>query len=420
MTQTTLIGPFAQILSMKDLPDRGPIKDEQLAIIKDAGIVVKEGKVIEVGPYNDLFLSSKSLNPQVIRIEEATVCLPGFIDVHTHLCFGGSRAGDYALRNAGESYLDIARAGGGIWSTVSETRKLSTEALTSGILNRVKRHISNGVTTIEIKSGYGLSVTEELKMLLAINDAKTKSDADLISTCLAAHILPKDYDGSASEYLNEISETLFPQLLQQQLCNRIDAFIEEEAFSAELIQPYFRKAKEMGFDLCVHADQFTPGASKVAVQFKAISADHLEASTETEIELLAQSHVIPVALPGASMGLGCNFAPARSLLDAGTSLVIASDWNPGSAPMGHLLTQACTLASFQKLSNAEVLAAMTCRAAPALSLSDRGQIKKGFLADFVCFPTDDYREILYQQGQLNPSQVWKSGQAIFNLNPHTS
>jgi imidazolonepropionase len=166
----------------------------------------------------------------------------------------------------------------------------------------------------------------------------------------------------------------------------------------------------MGFDITVHADQFSTGGSSVAVKYGAISADHLEVSGEKEIEMLAKSNTVATALPGASVGLGCNFAPARRLLDAGAALAIASDWNPGSAPMGNLLIQAAVLGTFEKLTNAEVLAGTTFRAAAALGLSDRGKIETGLMADLVAFPTHNYQEILYQQGMLLPSLVWKKGQ----------
>ena len=170
----------------------------------------------------------------------------------------------------------------------------------------------------------------------------------------------------------------------------------------------------MGFDITVHADQFTPGGSKVAVDFKAISADHLEASTDNEIEILANSDTIAVALPGASIGLGCDFTPARKLLDAGAALAIASDHNPGSAPMGDLLTQASILGTFEKLTNAEVLSGITFRAAAALNLSDRGRLEEGLLADFAVFHSDNYQDILYNQGNLKPCMVWKNGNLVFD------
>jgi imidazolonepropionase len=207
---------------------------------------------------------------------------------------------------------------------------------------------------------------------------------------------------------------LFPKLKEENLTGRIDAFIEEGAFTEQTITPYFEKAREMEFDITVHADQFSTGGSQVAVRFGAISADHLEASTDKEIALLAESPVIATALPGASLGLGCGFTPARKILDAGGALAIASDHNPGSAPMGDLLTQAAILGAFEKLTNAEVLAGITFRAAAALGLEDRGMLAEGFLADLTVFHTDDSNEILYQQGNFKPCLVYKRGIKIFD------
>jgi len=297
---------------------------------------------------------------------------------------------------------------------VQQTRRASQEELTRLTVQRANRHLQNGVTTIEVKSGYGLSVAEELKQLRAIKAADGQTAADLISTCLAAHTLPRNYGGPPEAYLAEMAQQLLPQLKQENLTNRVDAFIEQGAFSAEQIAPYFAEAQQLGFQLTVHADQFHAFGSRVAVAVGAASADHREASGEAEIQLLAQSQVVSVALPGASLGLGCAFTPARRLLDAGASLAIASDWNPGSAPMGDLLAQAAILGTFEKLTTAEVLAGLTHRAALALRLTDRGQLAAGLLADFLLFPVADYREILYQQGQLKPAQVWKRGHCVYS------
>lgn len=409
MSQYSIIGPFTQLLPMTDLALKGSLGDESLRIMSNAGIFIKDDLIVDVNDFESLVKSTAYLKPTIRRIEVPSVALPGFIDAHTHICFAGSRAKDFALRNAGKSYLDIAKSGGGIWDTVTKTRSETQDQLSAGTQTRAQQHITNGVTTIEVKSGYGLSVYEELKMLRSIQSANQSCSADLIPTCLAAHIFPQDYDGDIGQYLEEIAVQLFPILQKERLTNRIDAFVEEEAYSSDVIRPYLNKAKTLGFDICLHADQFSPAGTQVAVEHSAISADHLEASGAYEIELLAKSDVIPIALPGASIGLGCEFTPARKLLNAGTSLVIASDWNPGSAPMGDLLTQASILASFEKLSSAEVFASLTYRAAAALALTDRGKIKENFLADFISFPTHDYREILYYQGQLKPSQVWKKG-----------
>ena len=408
----TFIGPIRQAVTMARLPLKGALKDEQLYVIQEAGILIKNEEIYEIGPYWDLYPEAQSIGAEMVNLKGDFVALPGLIDCHTHICFGGSRAKDYAMRNAGVSYLEIAKAGGGIWDTVTQTRKASLEKLAQLTVKRANRHLKDGITTIEVKSGYGLSTEEELKMLRAIKLANEYTTADLIPTCLAAHIPPKDFQGTQKDYLNKIAEEVFPILQEEGLANRIDAFIEETAFTSEDIQSYFQKAKEMGFDITVHADQFRTGGSKVAVDFAAISADHLETSLEKEIQLLAESNTIAVALPGASMGLGVAYTAARKLLDAGASLAIASDWNPGSAPMGDLLIQASILGTFEKLSNAEVLAGITFRAASALNLADRGQLKHGFKADLIFFPTDDFREITYQQGKLKPSIIYKNGKLV--------
>ena len=408
MSKTKLVGPFTQLLPLLGLPLKGALSDEQLVIIENGGILVSNGKILQIGLFNELKKEADSIE----HIGGDTVCLPGFVDAHTHICFGGSRANDYAMRNAGKTYLEIAKAGGGIWDTVTKTRQASEVELIQGMTKRCKVHLKNGVTTLEIKSGYGLSVNEELKMLRTIKKASESVVQDIVPTCLAAHMKPKDWEGSPTAYLEEISNNLFPVLKSEGLANRIDAFIEESAFSKEDIDPYFKKAKQMGFDITVHADQFTTGGSQVAVEFGAISADHLEASKEREIDLLSKSNTIAMALPGASIGLGCDFTPARKILDTGGALAIASDHNPGSAPMGDLLTQASILGTFEKLSNAEVLAGITFRAARALNLNDRGKLEVGMLADFTVFPTDNYQEITYHQGQLKPSMVFKGGKQM--------
>ncbi|SHJ35673.1 imidazolonepropionase [Arenibacter nanhaiticus] len=414
MNNYTLIGPFKQLLTMHGLPLKGALSDQELTIIENGGIITYKDKIYAIGSYAQLQKEASALKAKSVPIAMEMVCMPGLIDSHTHICFGGSRAKDYALRNSGKTYLEIAKAGGGIWDTVTQTRKAPSSLLTKTIKERAARHLQQGITTIEVKSGYGLSVVEELKMLRAISAAKNDCEADLVPTCLAAHMIPKDYNGSPEAYLEEIAKDLFPILKEEGLSNRIDAFIEEGAFSEALIAPYFRKAQEMGFDITVHADQFSTSGSAVAVEFGAVSADHLEASTEQEIALLANSNVVATALPGASLGLGCNYTPARKLLDAGASVAIASDWNPGSAPMGNLLLQAAVLGTFEKLSNAEVLAGITVRAAHALRISDRGSLVAGKLADFVAFPTNNYQEILYQQGMMAPVKVWKNGALVVN------
>jgi len=414
MLPMKLIGPFKQLLPMTGLPLRGPLADTHLPILKDAGLLLEDGRILAVGNYSDLEAKAKKDHCEIQYLQGSAVGLPGFVDAHTHICFAGSRAGDYALRNSGRTYLEIAKAGGGIWDTVTRTRNASQKELERGIIDRATRHLRHGITTLEIKSGYGLSAEEELKMLYAIREASGQMASDLVPTCLAAHIVPREFNGNATTYLDYLSRELLPSLKKEALCSRIDAFIEEGAFSKKNIAPYLTTAKQMGFDLTVHADQFSVGGSEIAVAYGALSADHLEASTDKEIQRIAGSPVIATALPGASLGLGCAFAPARAFLDAGAALAIASDWNPGSAPMGDLLAQAAILGTFEKLTNAEVLAGITFRAAAALKMKDRGRLEKGMLADLVVFETGDYREILYHQGSLKPESVWKRGNCVYH------
>ncbi|AZQ62368.1 imidazolonepropionase [Flammeovirga pectinis] len=403
-----LIGPFTQVVSLANLPMKGAIEDEALEIIENAGIVIDEnGKIVEIGDFASLLIHQYS---EIEGIEGDAVLLPGFVDCHTHICWGGNRARDYAMRVAGKPYLEIAKAGGGIQDSMRKTREASEEDLIGVTQQRADRHFSRGVTTIEVKSGYALDIDNELKMLRAIKNADTFTKADLVSTCLAAHMKPKDFEGTSKEYLDRALENLLPKIKEEGLSNRVDIFTEETAFNQEESLYYLQKAKELGFEITVHADQFSTGGSKVAVEVGALSAEHLEASGDEEVKLLAASDTVATVLPGASLGLGMQYPPCRKLLDAGACLAIASDWNPGSAPMGDMLTQGALLGAMEKLSTAEVFAGMTFRSAKALGLTDRGRLQKGMLADMQMYPCADYREILYNQGMLLPSKVWKKGE----------
>ncbi|KFC23473.1 imidazolonepropionase [Epilithonimonas lactis] len=405
-----LSGPFKQIITLNQLPLKGQLNDEQLEIIIDGGILTENGIVLQVDNFE--VLKQKFPDSETDLIENEQIALPAFVDAHTHICFGGNRANDFAMRNAGKTYLEIAESGGGIWSSVQHTRKASEEDLIDGILERINILLNQGITTIEIKSGYGLNVDEELKMLRAIKKAQLKTKATLIPTCLSAHLKPRDFEGSSEDYLNYIINEILPKVKEENLANRVDIFIEKSAFQPEESKKFLLKAKELGFQITVHADQFTAGSSRIAVEVGAKSADHLEATIDEDIEFLANSETVAIALPGASLGLGEPFSPARKILDKGGILAIATDWNPGSAPMGNLVTQASILATYQKLTTAEVLAAITFRAAYALDLEDRGILAKGKKADFITYETDNFQNIFYNQGSLKPSKVYINGKSI--------
>ena len=404
-----ITGPFSELLTMDGLPSKGPIKDEDLRVIRNGAILILNDQIVEVGRFEDLV--QQNPKAEVEELEGNHVGLPGFIDCHTHICFAGSRAKDYAARNNGKTYQEIAAEGGGIWDTVTKTREAAQIELEQLTMKRLDILLTRGVTTVEVKSGYGLSLEEELKMLRAIKSTGNVHLSDVISTCLAAHIIPHEF-GNESDYLKFILSELVPIIEQEKLTNRFDIFVEQNAFSSLESGSYLNTLKQKGFDITVHGDQFTTGGSKVAIEVGAMSVDHLEASGEREIEALAKSNTVPVVLPGASIGLGIPFAPARKLLDANCSLAIASDWNPGSAPNGNLLTQAALMSAYEKLSAAETLAGITVRSAKALGKIDRGLLKKGMIADVIAFPTNDYREILYHQGEMQPTKVWKRGMLI--------
>ncbi|SMP26556.1 imidazolonepropionase [Chryseobacterium profundimaris] len=408
-----LIGPFKQVVTLANLPLRGKISDEQIEIIKDGGILISQNKIQQIGNFETL--KSENPNLEIEKIEGTQIVLPAFTDSHTHICFGGNRANDFAMRNAGKTYLEIAENGGGIWSSVQHTRNASEEELLATLLQRIDFLIALGITTIEIKSGYGLDAENELKMLRIIKKVQQQTKATLVPTCLAAHLKPKDFEGTNQEYLQYIVTEILPKVKEENLAKRVDIFIEKSAFQPDESKDFLFKTKELGFEITVHADQFTPGSSRIAVEVGAKSADHLEATVDEDIEFLAKSETVATALPGASLGLGEKFTPARKLLDAGAILAIASDWNPGSAPMGNLITQASILATFEKLTTAEVLAGITFRSAFALGLEDRGKLETGMKADFVTFKTDNFQNVLYNQGSLKADNVYVDGMKINNL-----
>ncbi len=402
-----LIGPFTQIITMANLPERGAIDDNSLHIIDDGGVIIEGEKISEIGSFSEL-----NKNISIVKeIEFPSILLPGFIDSHTHVCHYGSRSDEYSKRNSGVSYQQILEEGGGIHNTMNSTSNSTDDQLKHDTLRRLKKHFLDGVLTCEVKSGYAPNLDDEIRMLQIINEIDNKNEIDLIPTCLAAHVTPKSFESSKS-YLDSILNDLLPKIKEDNLSNRVDIFIEENAFSVSEASTFLDKVKN-NFSITAHANQFTSGGVKVGVDNGAVSVDHLEVITDKEINYLSKSETTGVVLPGCSLGLGIPFAPARKLLDNNCKVSIASDWNPGSAPMGDLLIQAALLGSLEKLSNAEVLAGITCRSANALSLEDRGSLEKGKIADMIGFETNNFKDILYNQGKLKPSFICKRGK-IYN------
>jgi imidazolonepropionase len=413
-----LLGPFSEMVTMDRLPERGPLLDERLEVVRDGGIIIEGDRILDVldeeGFKQIKELAEMKGSPMGhTSIKRRMVLLPGLIDCHTHMCFAGSRAKEYSKRISGESYLQISERGGGIMSTVRSTRQATEEELASLLADRAIEHLLRGVTTCEVKSGYGLDVETELRMLRAIRCVNGSSDPypRLVPTCLAAHVRPPEFK-TDQHYLDFLVGKLLPLVKKEGLAQRVDIYVDRGAFPPELADGYLFQAKNMGFVPVVHADQFVVGGAAVAARVGAISADHLERSTEREFKWLKEKDVVAVVLPGSSLGLGDPFAPARRMLDAGLCVAIASDWNPGTAPMGGLLTQASLLSANQRLTVAETLAGLTYRAARALGLEERGIIRAGHLADLIGFPCDSFEEILYRQGALSPSLVIKGGKRV--------
>ena len=400
MKKLTLYGPFSQLLRLENLPLKGRLNDEDLLIQRGQGILVEDGTIVEIGTFERL-AAKHSKAALATENFQNLVALPAFVDCHTHICWGGTRVNDYAMRVAGKSYLEIAAAGGGIMDTVTATRAASPKILLENMLERIDQHIRRGIAVIEVKSGYGLTVADELKMLECIKTAQQETSATLIPTFLGAHIKPKDFEGSHAEYLELMLKVVIPQIMENGLAKRADIFVEEGAFGVNEARDYAKKLINLGFNMTMHVDQFHAGGSEMSAELGCVSADHLECTNDTSVTAIANSDTVAVALPGASIGLGMQFTPARKLLDAGASLAIATDWNPGSAPMGDLLTQASILGASEKLSIAETLAGITTRAAHALRV-DAGTISIGKPARLSFFETDDFRNIFYQQGQLRP------------------
>ena len=413
-----LLGPFCQMVTMEGLPYNGPLSNDQLDIVEGGGLLIDGDRIVEVLDQARFQVAASGLEDQgsvigFTPVKRHMVIFPGLVDAHTHMCYAGSRVEDYVHRLSGESYLQIADRGGGIMSTVRSTRQATEEDLFKSLCKRACTHMFGGVTTCEVKSGYGLDLATELKMLRVINMVNASLDTFpwLVPTCLAAHQRPHEFK-TDQQYLDFLLHKLLPQVKKEGLAQRVDIYVDRGAFPPDVAEGFLFQARSLGFDLVLHADQFTSGGAAVAARVSAVSADHLEKSTEREFRWLREKGVAAVALPGSTLGLGEPFAPARKMLDAGLCLAIASDWNPGSAPQGDLLTQAALLGANQRLTMAETLAGMTVRAAKALRLDDRGVLRKGAVADLVGFECERFEEVLYHQGCLRPSFVMRAGKRV--------
>lgn len=382
-----------------------------LEVLQDAAVLIgNDGRIAAVGPYRDV---REQAGVGVVVEEINGVLFPGFVDAHTHGVFGSIRAADHERRARGETYQAIAAAGGGILSTVRDVRQRAAEELADLTRRRLRHLLALGSTTVEIKSGYGLSTSAELKQLQVIADLSGEAPA-LVPTFLGAHEVPEDFRDRRDEFVRLVVEEMLPAVARQGVARFCDVFCEPGVYTPAQSRRVLEAGRRFGLRPKIHADELEgSGGAELAVDVGAVSADHLAAVSETGIAALAQSETVAVLLPGTMLFLGRRQqAPARRLVDAGAAVGLATDFNPGSSPGMSLPFMATLGVSQLGLLPAEAIAAITVNGAAAVGLAgDRGQIAAGFRADLTLIRAKDWRELPYWYGTNLVSQVWVNGLA---------
>ena len=384
-----------------------------LCVSEDAAVLCVAGKIVSVGS-TDAAVRDPWIKRHKKSVREldctGRVVLPGFIDSHTHPAFVAPRLVDFEKRLAGASYEQIAEAGGGIMSSVAGVREAARSDLTRRILKAFRQMAEQGTTTIEAKSGYGLSVEAEIKSLEAIRDAARQFAGTVTPTFLGAHIVPAEYREDRAEYVRLICEEMIPQVDARALAWFVDVFCERGAFNIEETELILNVAWQHNFGVRLHVAQLTPASLHNLLKFNPVSLDHMDCVQEQDIAELAQANTVVTLLPAANYFLGVDFPPARRLIDAGVPVALATDYNPGTAPtpsMPAVLSLACTR---MRMSPAEAIAAATLNGAHALHLADRkGSVERGKDADLAIFEAEDYREIPYWFGVQRCTAVVLNG-----------
>ena len=403
MTDCDLLIVNAGVATMAGEPGFGTIRDGALA--------VSNGGIAWVGARKDL---PATLHARVELDGRGGWLTPGLIDCHTHLVYAGNRASEFERRLAGATYEDIAREGGGIQATVRSTRAASEEQLLRESAPRLKRLLDEGVTSVEIKSGYGLDPANELKLLRVARRIGAANGIDVQTTLLAAHALPAEYAGRAGDYLELVCEETIPAAARDGLADAVDAFCERIAFSPDETRRVFAAARAAGLRVKLHADQLSDsGGAALAAEFGALSADHLEYASDAGIAAMANAHTVAVLLPGAFYCLReTRLPPVAALRAEGVAMAIATDCNPGTSPVTSLLlmlNMACTLF---RLTPAEALAGVTRNAAQALGLNDRGRLEAGLRADLVLWDIDAPVELAYAVGANPLAGIVRGGSVV--------
>ena len=372
-----------------------PVGGEGEGYHADGVVVVKSDHIEYAGPSSQMPPSFCGLEQRSV---ESRLITPGLIDCHTHLVYAGSRAREFEMRQSGATYEEVMQAGGGIFSTVEATRTASEEELLQGALQRLDRMIADGVTTIEIKSGYGLDQDTEIRMLRIARKLEHERPVKVLTTFLGAHAYPKNM--SADDYLTEICLPTLEVAASEGLVDAVDGFCESVGFTPDQIEIVFEKAQALKIPVKLHAEQLSnQGGAKLAARYQSLSADHLEYLDDEGVAAMAEADMVAVLLPGAFYALKeTKKPPVEKLREAGVPIALATDCNPGSAPMTSLLLAMNMGAVLFGLTPEECLMGVTVNAAEALGLQDRGQLKDGMRADLAIWDFDDPAELSYRIG----------------------
>jgi imidazolonepropionase len=388
-----------------------------LSIVADGAMLVVGERIAKVGPRGEIepLIETRGADCEVIDAG-GRVITPGFVDAHTHPVFAGTRVNEFAERAAGATYQEIAARGGGIQSTVRATREATLDELVSAGKRYTDWFLRTGTTTVEAKSGYGLTLEDELKILRAIKRLDEETPLRYVPTFLGAHDIPPEYKSRREQYVSLLIDEMLPRMAREKLAEYCDVFCEDRVFTNDESWKILAAARYHGFGLRIHADQLTlSGGAKLAAELGTVTADHLEQTDAAGIQALKSGGVHPVLLPGSVYALGSSRYPAaREMIDAGLAVVLATDFNPGSSPttsMPMILSLACT---HMKMTPAEGITAATINAAYTLSRGDQiGSLEPDKLADFVIHDCGDYRELAYFFGIEHPWKVYAAGRSVY-------
>lgn len=411
-----LIHNARQVLTMCEHPNRDRRHPPRLGVIEDGAVLIESARIARVGTQAELFID---LADDVELIDaEQNIVLPGFVDPHTHLVFSGSRPAEFEARLLnGTNLVKLVQAGHGSLETVERTRRTKTEDLVDLVEMRLRRMLVVGTTSVEIKTGYGLSVDEELRHLRVIDEASRRVPVNVLRTALVAHFRPPELADRPDEWVDAVCRSLIPAIAAERLADAIDVFLEPSVFDRTQCTAILECGQRYELPCRVHGDQFADdGAAELAAEFGALSADHLGFISARGIGALAQSGTVAVLIPGSLVFMpGERPAPVREMIDAGVTVALATDYNPGSSPIVSQALSAALALVFLKMTVAETLAAITIDAAAAIGRRDSvGSIEPGKSADLVFIEATDYRDILYRFGENLVRRVISAGTTVVN------